>query len=88
MKKKEEKRPLIGCFAAASNITGHLVDVDTVSHLFHKYNGIVFFDYATAGKWKYLFTQLTFDYFTFSFFNFFLSFLLASVSVHFATQAG
>ena len=43
-------RPLIGCFTAASNITGHLIDVDQVSHLIHKYNGIVFFDYATAGR--------------------------------------
>ena len=45
----EKERPILGCFAAASNVTGHLVDVESISHLFHKYNGLVFFDYATAG---------------------------------------
>ncbi|XP_066919194.1 uncharacterized protein [Clytia hemisphaerica] len=47
----EKERPILGCFAAASNVTGHLVDVDSISHLFHKYNGFVFFDYATAGPY-------------------------------------
>jgi len=40
---------MFGCFSAASNITGVLVDADRICSLFHEYNGLVFFDYATAG---------------------------------------
>ena len=43
-------RPLIGCFAAASNVTGILVDTERIAYLMHKYDGLVFFDYATAGN--------------------------------------
>lgn len=40
----------IGSFAAASNVTGMLIDVDAVSILMHKAGGIAVFDYATAGR--------------------------------------
>jgi selenocysteine lyase/cysteine desulfurase len=40
----------IGAFAAASNVTGVLTDVDSVSICMHKAGGIVIFDYATAGN--------------------------------------
>ncbi len=43
-------RPLIGCFSAASNVTGILTDVDAVAACLHKYGGLAFFDYATAGN--------------------------------------
>lgn len=38
----------IGCFTAASNITGSLVDTNSVSILLHKYGSLAFWDYATA----------------------------------------
>ena len=41
----------IGCFAAASNVTGLVSDVDKLSTMMHKYNGLVFFDYATAAPY-------------------------------------
>ena len=44
-------RPLIGCFSAASNVTGMLVDTDTIAALLHKYNTLAFFDYATAAPY-------------------------------------
>ncbi|XP_062513772.1 uncharacterized protein LOC134189497 isoform X2 [Corticium candelabrum] len=44
-------RQLIGCFSAASNITGILTDSIAVTHLLHKYNALSFWDYATAGPY-------------------------------------
>ena len=41
----------IGSFTAASNITGLLLDVDTLSILMHKYNGFAFFDYASGSPY-------------------------------------
>ena len=41
-------RQLIGAFAAASNVTGALVDVDAVSALLHRYHALALWDYATA----------------------------------------
>lgn len=41
----------IGAFSAASNVTGILTDVDSVSILMHKAGGIVIFDYATAAPY-------------------------------------
>ena len=34
-----------------SNITGIFTDVDYLSYLMHKYQGIVFFDYASAAPY-------------------------------------
>lgn len=41
---------LIGCFTAASNITGILADDMILTMLLHKYGALAFWDYATAGK--------------------------------------
>ena len=42
---------LIGCFAAASNITGILNDDLAITALLHQYGGLSFWDYATAGPY-------------------------------------
>jgi len=41
----------MGSFTAASNITGKYLDVDKYSILMHKYNGLAFFDYASAAPY-------------------------------------
>ncbi|CAF2342856.1 unnamed protein product [Rotaria sp. Silwood2] len=38
-------------FNAASNVSGILTDVDTISTLVHSYSGLVFWDYATAAPY-------------------------------------
>ena len=43
--------PLIGCFSAASNVTGVLTDTIRISQLLHRFNGISLFDYATAAPY-------------------------------------
>lgn len=45
------KKRIICSLNAASNITGIYTDVDAVSTLVHKYNGLVFWDYATAAPY-------------------------------------
>ncbi|XP_002119654.2 uncharacterized protein LOC100175538 [Ciona intestinalis] len=42
---------LVGCFSAASNITGIITNVDMVSSTLHKYGALAFWDYATAGPY-------------------------------------
>ncbi|KER28985.1 hypothetical protein T265_04280 [Opisthorchis viverrini] len=42
---------LIVCMAAASNVTGIMVDVDAFSCLTHRYGGLAFWDYATAAPY-------------------------------------
>ncbi|VDM23136.1 unnamed protein product [Hydatigera taeniaeformis] len=42
---------LIVCLAAASNVTGILVDVDKFSAVVHRHGGLVFWDYATAAPY-------------------------------------
>ena len=42
---------IVGTFAAASNVTGVLTDVDLVTALLHRYNALAIFDYATAGPY-------------------------------------
>ena len=44
-------RLIVGTFAAASNVTGVLTDVDLVTALLHRYNALAIFDYATAGPY-------------------------------------
>ncbi|VEL23228.1 unnamed protein product [Protopolystoma xenopodis] len=46
-----EGRPLVVCMAAASNITGIMVDVNEISILVHRYGGLIFWDYATAAPY-------------------------------------
>ncbi|XP_072020918.1 uncharacterized protein [Amphiura filiformis] len=48
---QKKKRLLIGCFSAASNVTGILSDTHTVATLLHKYGALSFWDYATAGPY-------------------------------------
>lgn len=43
-------KQLIGCFSAASNITGILADDIATTALLHQYGALAFWDYATAGK--------------------------------------
>ena len=45
------ERPKIGCFSAASNITGQLVDVDCITKCLHSHGALAFWDYATAGPY-------------------------------------
>jgi selenocysteine lyase/cysteine desulfurase len=43
-------RPLrVGSFSAASNVTGLIADVDTVSELLHRHGALACWDYAAAG---------------------------------------
>ena len=41
---------LIGCFSAASNVTGILTDTNAVTACLHRYDALAFWDYATAGN--------------------------------------
>ncbi|XP_063605849.1 uncharacterized protein LOC134780859 [Penaeus indicus] len=42
---------LVGCFTAASNITGAVVDDVEITMLLHKYGALAFWDYATAAPY-------------------------------------
>ena len=42
---------IVGTFAAASNVTGVLTNVDQVTALLHRYGALAIFDYATAGPY-------------------------------------
>lgn len=44
-------RRLIGCFSAASNITGILTDTVKLACLLHRYGALAFFDYAAAAPY-------------------------------------
>lgn len=44
-------RQLIGCFSAASNITGILADDIATTLLLHQYGALAFWDYATAAPY-------------------------------------
>lgn len=45
------KKRIICSLNAASNVTGIHTDVDSFSTLVHSYNGLVFWDYATAAPY-------------------------------------
>lgn len=45
------RRPLIGSFSAASNVTGILTDADAVTRLLHRYGAWSCWDYAAAGPY-------------------------------------
>lgn len=51
LQKYENRKLKIGAFSAASNVTGLLTDVNSVSILMHKAGGLAFFDYATAAPY-------------------------------------
>ncbi|XP_045105735.1 uncharacterized protein LOC123501165 isoform X2 [Portunus trituberculatus] len=44
-------RQVIGCFTAASNVTGTVLDDVTVTQLLHRYGALAFWDYATAAPY-------------------------------------
>nr|CAD7447759.1 unnamed protein product [Timema bartmani] len=46
-----ERRQLIGCFSAASNITGILCDDIATTLLLHQYGALAFWDYAAAAPY-------------------------------------
>ncbi len=48
---KSSGRELVGCFSAASNVTGILCDVNDVTICLHKHGALAFWDYATAGPY-------------------------------------
>ncbi|XP_071087136.1 uncharacterized protein [Haliotis cracherodii] len=48
---KSKGRQLIGCFSAASNITGILTDVNRITICLHKHGALAFWDYATAAPY-------------------------------------
>ena len=45
------KKRIICSLNAASNVTGIHTDVDAFSTLVHSYNGLIFWDYATAAPY-------------------------------------
>ena len=47
----DPSRVLIGCFCAASNITGILNDDLAITVLLHKFGALAFWDYATAAPY-------------------------------------
>ncbi|XP_072046449.1 cysteine desulfurase SufS-like [Amphiura filiformis] len=47
-------RLLIGCFSAASNVTGIMSDTYAISVMLHKYGALAFWDYATAGPYVHI----------------------------------
>ncbi|XP_071826098.1 uncharacterized protein [Apostichopus japonicus] len=50
-KHKKKSRRLIGCFSAASNVTGIISDTNEVSAKLHEHGALSFWDYATAGPY-------------------------------------
>ena len=44
-------RRLIGSMSAASNVTGILSDVDSITVMLHTYGALALWDYATAGPY-------------------------------------
>ncbi len=49
--KYHNKRPLIGSFSAASNVTGIVAPVDEIHRLLKKYDALSFWDYAGAAPY-------------------------------------
>ena len=50
-RKASDSRMLIGLFIAASNVSGILNDDVSLTTVMHKYDGLAFWDYATAGPY-------------------------------------
>ncbi|XP_033110209.1 uncharacterized protein LOC117111409 [Anneissia japonica] len=48
---KSTGKQLIGCFSAASNITGIEVDTESITTCLHHHDALAFWDYATAGPY-------------------------------------
>ena len=50
--KVNSKREIIGCFSAASNVTGVLSDYEKIYKMIKKYNGVVAIDAATISAYR------------------------------------
>ncbi|KAK7082566.1 hypothetical protein SK128_017260, partial [Halocaridina rubra] len=50
LKAHEGRGQIIGCFTAASNVSGIILDDIKITMMLHKYGALAFWDYATAGK--------------------------------------
>ena len=48
---RKENRKMIGCFSAASNITGTLYQDMKITAILHRYGALSFWDYATAAPY-------------------------------------
>ncbi|KHN84850.1 tRNA 2-thiocytidine biosynthesis protein TtcA [Toxocara canis] len=48
---KGEKMPIVGCFTAASNVTGICVDVEAITTILKRWNCIALWDYAAAAPY-------------------------------------
>ena len=48
---RKENRKMIGCFSAASNITGTLYEDLKITAILHRYGALSFWDYATAAPY-------------------------------------
>lgn len=51
LERYDDRRLKIGSFSAASNVTGILSDVESVSMLLHRHGALSFWDYAAAGPY-------------------------------------
>ncbi|XP_065179640.1 uncharacterized protein LOC135810102 [Sycon ciliatum] len=51
LKDQPDGRHVVGCFSAASNVTGQLVDTTALSICLHRHGALAFFDYATAAPY-------------------------------------
>lgn len=50
-RRESNDRFIIGCFSAASNITGVLSNVDTITSMLHNYGALSFWDYSAAAPY-------------------------------------
>lgn len=48
---KGSGREIVGCFSAASNISGILADVNAITVTLHKHGALSLWDYATAAPY-------------------------------------
>jgi selenocysteine lyase/cysteine desulfurase len=51
LRRFDGRRPLIGSFSAASNVTGQITDTDRIGALLHAYGALACWDYAAAGPY-------------------------------------
>lgn len=49
-----KSRQMIGCFTAASNITGILNDDVEITAMLHRHGALAFWDYASAGPYVHI----------------------------------
>ena len=52
--KSQDGRQVIGVFSAASNVSGILSDVDSITICLHQHGALAFWDYATAAPYLHI----------------------------------